>query len=141
MQVKEIARFSLFKLMFVVGLFQIAAYWYAGSMSSIDGIIAVPQPDTPLYFQSARRIVEGHPFSFSEGTAASTGTTTILYPFLLAIPYALGFTGDSMLVVGFLFNALFYLLFLFGWCLAIKKVSEVVRKPVRRQGPAALIIK
>ena len=124
MQVKEIARFSLFKLMFVVGLFQIAAYWYAGSMSSIDGIIAVPQPDTPLYFQSARRIVEGHPFSFSEGTAAITGTTTILYPFLLAIPYALGFTGDSMLVVGFLFNALFYLLFLFGWCLAIKNWIE-----------------
>ena len=109
-----------FHLMLVIGLFQIAAYWFSGSMACDEGVLAVPQPDTPLYYQAARRIVEGHPFSFSEGSAVCTGTTTILYPFLLAIPYALGATGDSMLWAGFIVNALCYLVFLLGWSIALR---------------------
>ena len=120
MIVKLLDRVALLKLMLFVGLLQIAAYWFSGAMNCVDGTIAVPQPDTPLYYQAARRIVEGHPFSFSEGTAVCTGTTTIIYPFVLAIPYALGCTGDSMLIAGFVFNALFYLIFLVGWWVAIK---------------------
>ena len=38
---------------------------------------------------------------------------------MLAIPYALGFTGDSLISAGFLLNAIFYLVFLFGWSVAI----------------------
>ena len=113
-------RADAFGLMLVVGFFQIAAYWFSGSMACAEGIIAVPQYDTPLYYQAARRIIEGHPFSFSEGSTVCTGTTTVLYPFLLAIPYALGAKGDSMLWAGFLLNAIFYLVFLFGWSVAIR---------------------
>ena len=102
-------------LMLCIGLVQIAGYYLAGILASPDGSMAVPQPDTLLYCQAARRIVEGHPFSFSEGTAVSTGTTSVLYPFILAIPYALGATGDSLFMAGFWLNALFYLVFLFGW--------------------------
>ena len=102
-------------LMLCIGLVQIAGYYLAGMFASPDGNMAVPQPDTLLYCQAARRIVEGHPFSFSEGTAVSTGTTSVLYPFILAIPYALGATGDSFFMIGFWLNALFYLIFLFGW--------------------------
>ena len=83
-------------------------------MANDECVLAIPQPDTPLYYQAARRIVEGHPFSFSEGSSVCTGTTTVLYPFVLAIPYALGFSGDAMIVVGFLLNALFYCVFLFS---------------------------
>ena len=101
--------------MLCIGLVQIAGYYLAGMLASPDGNMAVPQPDTLLYCQAARRIVEGHPFSFSEGTAVSTGTTSVLYPFILAIPYALGATGDSLFMAGFWLNAIFYLVFLFGW--------------------------
>jgi hypothetical protein len=101
--------------MLCIGLVQIAGYYLAGMLASNDGNMAVPQPDTLLYCQAARRIVEGHPFSFSAGTAASTGTTSVLYPFILAIPYALGTTGDALLMSGFWLNALFYLVFLLGW--------------------------
>lgn len=110
----------VYRIMLAIGLFQMAAYWFSGSMACDEGILAVPQPDTPLYYQAARRIVEGHPFSFSEGSAACTGTTTVLYPFLLAIPYALGATGDSMLWAGFIVNAFLYLVFLFSWSVAIR---------------------
>ena len=102
-------------LMLCIGFVQIAGYYLAGMLASPDGSMAVPQPDTLLYCQAARRIVEGHPFSFSEGTTVSTGTTSVLYPFILAIPYALGATGDSFFMAGFWLNAFFYLVFLFGW--------------------------
>lgn len=106
-------------LMLCIGLVQIAGYYLAGMFASPDGSMAVPQPDTLLYCQAARRIVEGHPFSFSEGTAVSTGTTSVLYPFILAIPYALGATGDALFMAGFWLNAIFYLIFLLGWGQAI----------------------
>ena len=102
-------------LMLCIGLVQIAGYYLAGVLASPDGSMAVPQPDTLLYCQAARRIVEGHPFSFSEGAAMSTGTTSVLYPFILAIPYALGATGDAIIMAGFWLNAIFYLIFLLGW--------------------------
>lgn len=108
-------RKQLVIFMLCIGAVQIASYYLAGMFASPDGNMAVPQPDTLLYCQAARRIVEGHPFSFSEGTAVSTGTTSVLYPFILAIPYALGAMGDSLFMAGFWLNALFYLIFLFGW--------------------------
>lgn len=113
-------KLNVVAIVLAIGLFQIAAYWFSGSMACSDGVLAVPQPDTSLYYQAARRIVEGHPFSYSEGSAVCTGTTTVLYPFLLAIPYALGATGDSMLWAGFIVNSLCYIVFLLGWCVAIR---------------------
>lgn len=102
-------------LILAVGVCQIAAYWLFGMFASSDGSTPIPQPDTLLYCQAARRIVEGHPFSYSAGTAVSTGTTSVLLPFLLAIPYALGCTGNVLLTAGFWLNAAFYLIFLVGW--------------------------
>ena len=106
-------------IMLAIGALQIAAYLFTSSITCVDGLLSVPQPDTPLYYQAARRIVEGHPFSFSEGSAVCSGTTTMLYPFVLAFPCWVGATGDSLIVAGFAFNALFYLVFLYGWCKAI----------------------
>ena len=116
---QKFSRFSACRLGLVICLLQVAAYWFAGAMANDECVLAIPQPDTPLYYQAARRIVEGHPFSFSEGSSVCTGTTTVLYPFVLAIPYALGFSGDAMIVVGFLLNALFYCVFLFSWIKAV----------------------
>ena len=105
-------------LMLCIGIIQIAGYYLAGILASSDGSMAVPQPDTLLYCQAARRIVEGHPFSFSACTAVSTGTTSVLYPFILAVPYACGATGDALFMAGFWLNAIFYLIFLLGWGMA-----------------------
>lgn len=112
-------RVPLLLLPLLVGVVQVVCYYIAALIASPDGAMPIPQPDTLLYSQAARRIVEGAPFSFSPGSAPSTGTTSVLYPFVLAIPYALGFTGDSFLAAGFWLNAIFYLVFLFGWSVAI----------------------
>lgn len=110
--------------MLLVGLLQAAAYLWAGLDAREGPGYALPQPDTFFYCQSARRIAEGHPFSFSEGTAVSTGTTTVAYPFVLAVPYALGCTGDAMLLVGWFLNAAFYIVYLVGWGAVIRRKFE-----------------
>lgn len=111
---------SVLAVVLGIGIVQIALYWLVGMASSADGATPVPQPDTLLYCQAARRIAEGAPFSYSAGTAVSTGTTSVLHPFVLAVPYLCGCTGNSLLTAGFVLNSLFYLVFLAGWALAFR---------------------
>lgn len=123
--------------MLCIGLFQVAAYYLSGALVRSDGGFAICQPDTLLYCQAARRIVEGHPFSFSVGTAASTGTTSVLYPFILAALYSVGFTGDALIRAGFFLNASFYLAFLLGWGLILRYLFA--DRPVGHVTAAVLI--
>ena len=136
--VKELAQRR--NLLFVAGcvaFIQVACYYLAGATVRDDGAMAIAQPDTLLYCQAARRIVEGAPFSYSAGTAACTGTTSVLHPFILAVPYALGMRGDSFIAAGFVLNAAFYLIFLFGWCaLACRVFGE---RPIERIVSVALL--
>lgn len=112
------ARKNMIVLMLCIGLLQIAGYYLATTTAHPAGGVAVTQPDTLLYCQAARRIVEGHPFSFAEGAAVSTGTTSVLYPFVLAAVQWCGAGGDVLLTAGFWLNAFFYLVFLVGWGMA-----------------------
>jgi len=108
-------------LLFSIGVIQIAAYYFSGAMVNGADSMAIAQPDSLLYMQAARRIVEGHPFSFSALEPVSTGTTSVLYPFVLAVPYAFGATEMALSTVGFWLNAAFYLVFLFGWFAAFRR--------------------
>ncbi len=130
------SRKNILAIMLTIGVIQVAAYYISAMCASVAGEMPIAQPDTLLYCQAARRIVEGHAFSFSEGTAVSTGTTSVLYPFILAVPYALGATGNALLVVGFWLNALFYLAFLAGWGVAFCSWLE---KPLARLTAAILL--
>ena len=53
--------------------------------------------DAYIHFQYARAIAEGHPLRFQAGEPISTGATSFLWPALLAVPYALGVRGESIL--------------------------------------------
>ena len=114
-------RKTLLLLMLAIGLMQVSGHYLAGALVRSDGGMAIPQTDTLLYCQAARRIVEGHPLSFSVGTAASTGTTSHVYPFVLAVPYMLGCKGDALIRAGFFLNGLFFLVFLMGWGIVIDR--------------------
>ncbi len=121
------SRRTFFYLFICTGIIQTALYYVGGSTVRSDGGFALIQPDTQLYCQAARRIVEGFPFSFACESLPSTGTTSVLYPFILAIPYALGLDGDAIFLAGFLLNAIFYLLFLVGWSIIIYvKISGLI---------------
>ena len=130
-------RRNLISLAVCAALVQASLYYLAGTTVRSDGSLAIVQPDTLLYCQAARRIAEGFPFSFSAGTAVSTGTTSVIYPFLLAPLYWIGFKGTSFLTAGFVLNALFYIVFLVGWTLVACRVF--VRRPVSRTVSVVLV--
>ena len=130
-------RCNLLLLAGCIALIQIACYYVVGATVRSDGGMAIAQPDTLLYCQAARRIAEGFPFSFSEGTAASTGTTSVAYPFVLAVPYMLGCKGGALLTAGFLLNAIFYLLFVVGWTSVACRAF--VERPIARVLSVALV--
>lgn len=74
-----------------------------------SGHVAPPQGDSLIFYQYARAMAEGHPYRYQEDAPPTTGSTSHLYPMLLALPYALGAKGDALVTVGFLLNACFYL--------------------------------
>ena len=124
------------KIMLACGLLQIAAYYFVGTLASPGTHLAVPQPDTLLYCQSARQIAEGTPYIFTPGDKPSTGSTSHLYPYLLAALYKAGATGDALLTAGFALNALFYLIFLANWGLI---ACRLVASPWAKRAACALL--
>ena len=69
----------------------------------------VPQVvDLYLVCQYAKAIVEGHPFRYNAGEPASTGATSVLYTFALAVPQALGIRGEGLIAFAILAGAACY---------------------------------
>lgn len=102
--------------MFLLGLVQCAAYCLA--LRGLDGF-DYGCYDQNCYAQAARRIVAGHPFSYAPGQPPTTGQTSVLYPFVLAVPMALGAEGHAINGASLALAAVFYLVFLFGWGVVI----------------------
>ena len=125
------------KVMLACGLIQIAAYYFAGSFASPGKHLAIPQPDTLLYCQSARQVAEGLPFVYTPGDKPSTGSTTHLYPFVLGALYKAGATGDALVTAGFALNAVFYLIFLANWGIIVRCL---VTSPRVRLAACALLV-
>jgi hypothetical protein len=55
------------------------------------GTWSAPLDDVFIHFDFARETARGHPFQWSEGAGYSSGGTSLLYPFVLAAGFALGF--------------------------------------------------
>lgn len=141
-------------LLLCAGVVVAAAFYFLAVVHGSGGHAAPPQPDTLLYMQYARAIAEGRPYRFIEGDAPSTGSTSHLYPVLLAVPYALGARGDALLTGGFVLNALFYLAFLWafwlvarrvmpdlaGWAAAVAVLSGYLSSTVLRQSDIGLFM-
>ena len=53
--------------------------------------------DAYIHFQYARAIAEGHPLQFEKGEPLTSGSTSLLWPALLAPFWALGARGDTLM--------------------------------------------
>ncbi len=58
--------------------------------------LVLPLDDVYIHFQYARQIAAGEPYIYNPGLPPSSGATSLLYPYLLAIGYWAGFTGLSL---------------------------------------------
>ncbi len=74
------------------------------------GEIILPLDDSYIYAQYSKSIVEGHPFRFTPESEPSTGVTGLLYPFILAPFYLLGFRGALFPAFIFFFNGILFII-------------------------------
>jgi len=83
------------------------------------------EQDHSLYLQYAHQMATGHPYVFTPGDTPSSGSTTHLYIWLLALLYKLGVHGDAFIASIFCLNVFFYLASLaLLWGIARKLLPE-----------------
>lgn len=117
---------------FCIALF-ICCGFYLMLTAAGDGFPSLTEPDTRIFLKYAESMAAGHPYEFTIGDAPSTGSTSHLYPALLAIPALLGITGSGLITFSFILNALFYLAVL--WL--VWKISQRLHPP---SAPIALLL-
>ncbi|MBZ0284962.1 MAG: hypothetical protein K8L97_29775 [Anaerolineae bacterium] len=70
---------------------------YAGASLAVGrGVFVMPLDDVYIHFQYARQLANGQPYVYNPGLPPSSGATSFLYPYLLAIGYLLGFQGLNL---------------------------------------------
>jgi hypothetical protein len=94
---------------FVAGLFRESMLVQTG------GEYSAPLDDVWIHFDYARAAARGYPLQWSEGNGISSGNTSVLYPFVLALGWAAGQRDERLMkwalivafvsVVGFLWIA------------------------------------
>lgn len=70
--------------------------WVARGIEPSQGPWSAPLDDVFIHFDFARSAARGHPFEWSPGNGYSSGDTSLLYPFALAVGYLLGFHETLM---------------------------------------------
>jgi hypothetical protein len=73
-----------------------AAAFYGPGLAATRGDWPVPLDDTFIHFDFARATAQLHPFEWIAGQGYSSGETSLLYPFLLAPGYLVGFRGLAL---------------------------------------------
>lgn len=84
---------------FVLCTVTVVLIWVAFTSTSLDagdGEVIMPLDDAYIHFQYARQIATGDPYVYNPGDPPTSGATSFIYPYLLAIGYALGFTGLNL---------------------------------------------
>src|SRR5918911_1297879 len=72
----------------LVALATVALAWISlHAILARCGHPAVPLDDAFIHFQYAKRLAQGHFFSYSEGDGYSSGATSVVWPLLLAPLY------------------------------------------------------
>lgn len=86
------ARAAVWHLWTVGWISTCAALYYVPAYAKA-GMWPAPLDDVYIHFDFARSIAQGHPFEWMVGNGYSSGATSLLYPFVLAIGYRVGFHG------------------------------------------------
>ena len=68
-----------------------------GTASRTLGPWSAPLDDVFIHFDFARSAARGRPFEWSHGNGYSSGGTSLIYPFVLAVGYRLGLTGLDLM--------------------------------------------
>ncbi len=56
----------------------------------------MPLDDVYIHFQYARQMAAGQPYVYNPGLPPTSGATSFLYPYILAVGYLVGFQGLNL---------------------------------------------
>jgi hypothetical protein len=70
--------------------------YVATSTSNRSNDILMPLDDAYIHFQYARQLATGDPYVYNPGEDPTSGATSFIYPYVLAVGYALGFEGLNL---------------------------------------------
>ncbi len=76
----------------IIGLMTFTLYVLT-SLDAGHGNLLMPLDDVYIHFQYARQLAIGHPYQYNLIDPPTSGATSLLYPYLLAFGYLLGFKG------------------------------------------------
>jgi hypothetical protein len=76
----------------------VARAFYGSMLLQTRGEWSAPLDDVFIHFDYARAAARGYPFEWSPGNGYSSGNTSILYPFVLAAGYGVGFRGSALAI-------------------------------------------
>jgi hypothetical protein len=94
-----------------------ARIFYGYMLKQTAGEWSAPLDDVFIHFDYARSTAEGHPFEWVSGNGYSSGNTSLLYPFVLAFGYLVGFRGERLMI----WAAIVAAISVFGTLLAARK--------------------
>ncbi|GAB5490004.1 MAG: hypothetical protein Phog2KO_02190 [Phototrophicaceae bacterium] len=63
------------------------------SLDAGQGNLLMPLDDVYIHFQYARQLATGHPYQYNLIDPPTSGATSLLYPYILAFGYLIGFKG------------------------------------------------
>jgi hypothetical protein len=95
-------------------------------MKQTGGEWSAPLDDVFIHLDYAVAIAKGHPLEWVPGNGVSSGNTSLLYPFVLAVGVLFGAKGGALLH----FAAVVAATSIFATCLALRRVAESHGVPV-----------
>lgn len=116
-----------------IGLAQQFAYWTQVHAREMG----LPLDDSYIYLTYAKQFGRGEPFTYFSGGGYSAGSTSVLWPMLLAPFWTLGARGHALVWVSFGMCAVLYALTLIG---CYRVVRELVASELAGVLGAAMIL-
>lgn len=105
----------------LIALLAIAIAWaYAATTLQVNRRLGLPLDDSYIYLTYAKQFGRGEPFSYYPGGGYSAGSTSVLWPMLLAPFWTLGARGHALVWVSFLACAALYV----ATCLGVWRVAR-----------------
>ena len=92
----EISANRTVRFVYFVAVVLILCSYIFTSVFTSGGEIIMPLDDAYIHFQYAKQTANGQPYIYNPGDAPTSGATSFIYPYLLAIGYAIGFDGLNL---------------------------------------------
>jgi hypothetical protein len=120
---------------FALGCTVYSAVTFYGYMHlQTRGEWSAPLDDVFIHFDYARAAARGFPFEWSEGNGFSSGNTSVLYPFVLAIGYLFGFRTTNLM----LWAAMVAILSMFAFFVAVGRAIDPLSRAAKYFVPPAI---